>query len=68
MKVRLSQITIDTSKIKTIHNKYKRLQAGTKTIRPHYCIEFINGKFLEINKKEYKMLKGILKDEFNKSN
>lgn len=61
MKVRLSQITIDTSNIKQIYNKYKKLQAGTKTIRPHYCIEFTNGNFMEIDKKEYKMLKGLLK-------
>ncbi len=68
MKVRLSQITIDTSKIKAIYNKYKKLQAGTKTIRPHYCIEFIDGNFMEINKQEFKMLEGILKNEFDKSN
>lgn len=63
MKIRLSKITIDTSKIKTIHNKYKKLMAGTKTIRPHYCIEFDNGNFMEINKSEYKTLKGILESE-----
>lgn len=63
MKVRLSKITIDTSKIKAIHNKYKRLQAGTKTIRSHYCIEFNDGNFMEINKQEYKMLEGILKND-----
>lgn len=66
MKVRLSQITIDSSKIKAIHNKYKKLQAGTKTVRPHYCIEFIDGIFMEITKQEYKKLKGILKNEEDK--
>ena len=60
MKVRLSQITIDIINIKTIHNKYKKLQAGTKTIRPHYCIEFIDGNFMEITKQEYKKLKQLL--------
>ena len=58
MKVRLSQITIDTTTIKAIHNKYKKLQAGTKTVRPHYCIEFIDNNFMKITKQ----LKILLKD------
>ena len=66
MKVRLSQITIDTTTIKTIYNKYKKLQAGTKIVRPHYCIEFIDNNFMEITKQEYKILKGILKNEKDK--
>lgn len=66
MKIKLSQITIDTTTIKSIYNKYKKLQAGTKTVRPHYCIEFNNGNFMEITKQEYKTLKGILKNEKGK--
>lgn len=66
MKVKLSQITIDVSKIKQLHNNQKRLQAGTKTIRPHYCIEFIDDTFITIDKREYKLLKGILENEKTK--
>lgn len=62
MKVRLSQITIDTDNIKAIHNKYKKLQAGTKTVRPRYCIEFNNGNFMEITKQEYKTLEKLIKE------
>ncbi len=58
MKIKLSDITIDTSNIKELHNKNKKLHEGlNKTIRPHYSIEFINGTFLPINKQEYKLLK-----------
>lgn len=60
MKVKLTQITIDISKIKRLHNNRKRLQAGTKTIKSHYCIEFIDGNYMVINKQEYKMLSKIL--------
>lgn len=58
MKIKLSDITIDTSNIKELHNKNKKLHSGlNKTIKPHYSIEFINDTFLPINKQEYKLLK-----------
>lgn len=64
MKVKLSQITLDISKIKQLHNKYKKLHSGlNKTTRPHYSVEFHDGTFTEITKQEYKLLKGILDNE-----
>lgn len=61
MKIKLSQITIDISRIKQLHNKPKKLYAGMgKDIRPNYCIEFKDGTFTEITKQEYKMLDNIL--------
>lgn len=60
-KIKLTQSTINISKIKAIYNKPKKLLSGfNKTIRPHYCIEFIDGTFMTINKQEYKLLDSIL--------
>lgn len=62
MKVKLALTTIDTSKIKQLHNKYKRLHSGLGgTIRPHYSIELDDGSFIVITKQEYKLLSKILK-------
>ena len=61
MKVKLSNITINTSIIKELHNKKQRLHSGlNKTIKPKYSIEFVNGTFLPINKQEYKIVKKVL--------
>ena len=55
-------VIINISNIKQLHKKPKKLYCGFgKTIKTHYCIEFNDGNFIEIDKKEYKMLKGILK-------
>lgn len=64
MKVKLSQITLDISKIKQLHNKYKKLHSSlNKTIKPHYSVELNDGTFIEITKHEYKLLKGMLGNE-----
>lgn len=64
MKIKLSDITINTSNIKQLHNKDKKLHSGlNKTIKPHYSIEFINGTFLQINKQEYKIIKNKIEKE-----
>lgn len=63
MKVKLALITIDSKNVKQIYNNYKKLQAGTKTIRPHYCLEYNDGRFIVINKKEYKLLKGMINND-----
>ena len=67
MKVKLSQLTIETDNIKQLHNRPKKLYRGMgKDIRTNYCIEFIDDTFTEITKQEYKTLKGILKNEKDK--
>lgn len=63
MKIKLSDGIIDTSKIKKIYSRPKKLHSGlNKIIRPHYSIEYIDGYFKVINKQEYKILKNILKE------
>ena len=63
MRIRLSQVTVETSQIKQLHNKWKKLRAGNKDIKLHYSIEFTDESFMEITKQEYKMLKNILDKE-----
>lgn len=64
-KIRLSKITIDISKIKSLNNKKRKLvDKYNKEIKPHYFIEFIDGTCLEITKQEYKLLRGVINNEY----
>lgn len=64
MKIKLCDTTIDTSKIKQIHNKKKKLIHGLNKVEiARYSIEFNDGTFKVITKQEYKMLEKTLKGE-----
>ena len=63
MRIYLEKTTVETDKIKKLHNKRKKLRAGNKDIILYYTIEFADDSFMEITKQEYKMLKKYLEKE-----
>lgn len=67
MKVKLSDITIDTSKIKKLHNTPRKLYEINirKAKKYKYYIELENNDCIPINKQEYKLLKNKIGSEKN---
>lgn len=65
MKIKLSNnLIINTKDIKSLRDKPMRLYVSFgKEIKVDYSIEHLDGTFTEINKKEYKLLKGMLGNE-----
>lgn len=65
MKIKLSQLTVDTSKIKKLHNCPRKLyDINVKKSKVYnYYIELEDNNCIPINKQEYKLIKNIISKE-----